>query len=465
MTLNQRHKAILFVTLVFTGCALLVGVELKEALGYMMLGVASAWAIGSDAASKLYSGIKEASGTFYSWIRLPLAMALAGGLLGAALLFSRANPVAVVALMCAAGIVLAPLTKFPTRRIWLRIPLILLSGSAFFLAVWGMISTDLDASIRYGEIFGHLAAIGSVTLLVGIFWLSKGWKLIQDRVSAPSSAETTMLAVPTKRARGQYISLSLGVAVLTVWLSIPAWFASSVWSYAPEKVTMTKDNNNLLVQVTFIVLLAWWPFASWKRILAREPNSEPKYLRRHRRTSAIAGMIFVVVLSLAVTYGIQNGNDVRMNQNITASTTEMNSLATKIGTIKQRDLRTADDYIQAYAEIEALLPEYESEIQKLSDVYQEARRMNEKRAFINIQFFYKDYTPDMWKNAYAMLDLIREADSLTRRETLTIQNMAALPVSDQVAFWQKEFQPFIAQENELREKMQRLAGKFRSSTK
>ena len=52
MTLNRRYKAILFVTLVVSGCALLRGAELREALGFMMLGIAFAWSIGSSTASK-----------------------------------------------------------------------------------------------------------------------------------------------------------------------------------------------------------------------------------------------------------------------------------------------------------------------------------------------------------------------------------------------------------------------------
>jgi hypothetical protein len=43
MTLNRRHKAVLFVTLVVSGCSLLLGAQLRGALGFMTLGVAIAW--------------------------------------------------------------------------------------------------------------------------------------------------------------------------------------------------------------------------------------------------------------------------------------------------------------------------------------------------------------------------------------------------------------------------------------
>lgn len=465
MTLNRRHKAILFLTLVFTGCALLLGSELKVALGAMMLGVALAWAVGSDAASKMYSGAKGASGTFSRWIRLPVAMTLAGGLLGAFLTYSRANPVVVVALMCVAGIVVAPLTSFPTQKIWLRIPLILFDGFAFFLAVGGMISTDLIASNLYGKRFGELAVVGFVILLVGIFWLSKGWGLVQKGITAPAYAESMVLAAPTKKTSGQYISLFFGVLAVTLWLSLAAWFASSAWAYAPEKTAATNGNNNLLAQVGLILLLAWWPYGSWKSILSREPNSEPRYLRRHRRVTVLVGMIFVLALSLSVTYGTQNGNDQRMVEKITAAAKDLTDVGTKIGAIKQRDLRTTGDYIQAYTEIEMLLPEYESDLQKCSDTYQEARKTDETRGLINTQVFHKSHTPNMWKDNFEMLDLIRQADSLTRQEVLTVHNMAALPASEQVNFWHREFEPFIGQENILREKLQAVITRIQARGK
>src|SRR5208337_4720481 len=140
------------------------------------------------------------------------------------------------------------------------------------------------------------------------------------------------------------------------WLGLLAWSASSDWEYAPEKTTNTAGNS-LFGQFVFVVLLASWPYFSWRSILRKELNSNPRNLHRHRRASAAAGMIFVVVLSLAITYGVQNGNDRRMVEKIEATAKDLTAAGTKIGTIKQRDLKTTDDYIQAYTEIEALLPD------------------------------------------------------------------------------------------------------------
>jgi hypothetical protein len=463
MTLNRRHKAVLFITLVVSGCALLLGTELKEAIGFMMLGAAFAWAIGSNTASRVYARLKGASGTFYSWVRLPLAMALAGGVLGAVLLYSRANPVLVVAFMCAAGIFIAPLAPLPTQRIWLKVPLVLLAVAAYLVAAWGMINTDLIASNKYGERYGELSITGLFTFIAGFFWLSKGWGLIGRGISSVRSADISTSMGSAKRAWPHYISLFLGVLVLTLWLGLLAWSASSDWEYAPAKIADTKGNN-LFFQFVFVVLLASWPYSSWKTILGRESNASSRYLRRHRLTSAVAGMIFFALLSLAITYGMQNGNDRRMVEKIEAAAKDLTAVGTEIGTIKRRDLRTTDDYIKAYAEIDALLPDFESKINECAEVYEEARQIDEGRGPINAQFFYKSHKPDLWRNQFDMLDLLRQADSLTKQEVLTTQNMALLSPRDQAEYWEKEFRPLLAQQDELGEKIQVVAAKIQSPT-
>jgi hypothetical protein len=311
MTLNRRHKAVLFVTLVVSGCSLLVGAQLRGALGIITLGVAIAWAIGSNTACNAFASLKGASGTFYSWIRLPVAMALAGGVCGAALLYSRANPVLVVVFMCAAGIFVAPLTPFPTHGIWLRFPLFLVAVAVCLVATWGMLSTNLIASDKYLARDGQLAVTGLLAFIVGFFWLSKGWNLIQRGISATPSGDARSSGGLTGTPWGQYVSLFLGVLVLLLWLRLLAWSASSDWAYAPEKISSPRESN-LFSQIVFVVLLTSWPYVSWKRILARESNVDPKHLRRHRWISIIVGMVFVVVLSVAIAYGIRNGNDRRM---------------------------------------------------------------------------------------------------------------------------------------------------------
>jgi hypothetical protein len=447
---------------VVSSCALLLGAKLREALNFMMLGVAFAWVIGSNTALKAYASLKGGSGTFYSWIRLPLAMALAGGVCGAMLLYSRANPVLVVVFMCAAGMFFAPLTPFPTGRIWLRIPLFLVAVAACLAATWGIVSIDLITSDDYLERYGQLAVTGLFAFIVGFFWLSKGWGLIQRGICSTPSLNALSSGGSTGTPWAQYISVFLGFLVLTLWLGLLAWSASNDWAYAPENPKSDYPFSRFIIAV----LLASWPYMAWKSILCRESNADPKYYRRHGRTSVLAEMMFVVVLSLAITNGIQNGNDRRMVvEKIQAVAKDLTAAVTRIGAIKQRDLRTTNDYIRAYAEIEQLLPDCEAKIEKCAVVCQEARQLDKNKSLISTQLFYKSHPPDMCKDNFELLNLIRKMDTLTKQEVLTARNMAALPEQDQAEFWRTEFRPLLVQEYDLREKIQIVAGKIQLPSK
>jgi len=357
MILNWRHKAILFATLVLTGSRLLAGAELKEALGMMMLGAALAWAIGSDVVSKSYSKLKAITSILYLWIRLPLAMIFAGCALGAALILSRANPVIAIAVMSVLGIVIAPLTSLPSRKTWLRILFLVLAPAAFLLAVMGILAIALavDKSWEHdAERLGQLIGGSFFAFLVGIWWLSKGWRLIIKGITGEIVAGPVLTEGPPRKAFGHYLSLLLGVLILTLWLGLLAWSASSDWAYGPRGTTGSKAKENSLAQIAFVVLLAWWPYAAWKKILAREPNCDTKYLVRHKRVVAAAGMASTVVLCSAVTFGIQNGYDRIVTDQITKTAAQLKDVASKIGNLKRQDLRTTREYIQAYSEIALL---------------------------------------------------------------------------------------------------------------
>jgi hypothetical protein len=144
--------------------------------------------------------------------------------------------------MCAAGMFLAPLTPFPAHRIWLRFPLFLVAVAACLVATWGMLITDLIPSNKYLERDGQLATTGLLAFIVGFFWTSKGWNLIQRGISATPSGDARSSGGLTGTPWGQYVSLFLGVLVLILWLGLLAWSASSDWAYAPEKISTPRDN-------------------------------------------------------------------------------------------------------------------------------------------------------------------------------------------------------------------------------
>ena len=453
MVFNRRHKAILFITLVTTGCALLLGAELKETLGFMLLGVALAWAIGSDAASKLYTGLKVAPGRVYPWIRPILTMSLAGGLIGALMLFSRGNPVGVIAASCFIGIVGAPFVQLPTQKAWLRIPIALVASCLFVVAAGLIIETDVIANHKYGARFAELTITSLAVVVSGIFWLSKGWQLIIRGITAePRLDGIPITSAGLRRTWPQYISVLLGISVLTLWLCLACWSASGDWAYAPDKLSAQKNNNNLLITVGFVILLAWWPYSSWRTILERQPNSESRYLKLHKGVTAVIGMCVAVFLGLAITLGIQNGDDRIMTDQVTDVLKDFKAVAGKIGAIKQRDLETTGDYIQAFSEVGALLPELESDVNRFTDIYHKMNEKDANRGIINMQRFYKTYTPEYQKNLKEQIDVIEAMLSVNKQEVESAKEMSALPVRNQPEFWKENFRPLLIKESSLRDK-------------
>jgi hypothetical protein len=154
-----------------------------------------------------------------------------------------------------------------------------------------------------------------------------------------------------------------------------------------------------------------------------------------------------------------------MVEKIAAANNNLISIETKIYTIKERDLQSTDDYIKAYGEIDNHLPGFASAIENCSDVYKQARQVDVQRGFINTQVFYKSHVPDLWNNNFAMLDLLRKINSLTSQEVSSVRKMAALPKSEQVAFWQREVQPLLEEDDKLREEVRTLAARIQSPKK
>ncbi len=52
-----------------------------------------------------------------------------------------------------------------------------------------------------------------------------------------------------------------------------------------------------------------------------------------------------------------------------------------------------------------------------------------------------------------IIDLVRQINELTKRQTAVIHAMASLPEPERVKFWHEQFAPLAAEEHALREKL------------
>ena len=179
--LNRRHKVVLFLTLVTTACALLSGAKLSESLGMLMLGGTFAWVIGSATVSRGWIHFRGLFGEVWPSLRLFLLMAFAGSVFVALAVWSNFNSFLVIAGMSLIGVLISRWRDLPTQRRWLRW-LAWIAGVAALLVSSGGAMMLSDSAQRHAERVGELVAYGTVALLIGAFWLVKGWNLTGYRV-------------------------------------------------------------------------------------------------------------------------------------------------------------------------------------------------------------------------------------------------------------------------------------------
>jgi hypothetical protein len=450
MTMNRRHKAILFVTLVLTGSSLLAGATLNEGFGMAMLGAAFAWLVGSDTAGRTFEYLRKLPGKSWSWVRTLVLVALAGCLFVAVAVTSNYNLFQSCAAMSIFAMLLSRLLRFPTQRAWLNVIAWVLAIFVFFLASVGT-ATLMGAPQEDAQLLGGLMIYGLVALAIGASWLAKGWQLIQAGIQPESTPHDIDNNSERKRTLWLYIALVLGTVFLTLCLGLLTFSAFSDSAYG----TRFKEPQNRLTPITSIVafiLLAWWPYGCWKKILEREPNGEFVSLRRHKRFTIALGAFFTFVLCIAITFGIQNGHDRQATTRIEESTKDFKDIAEKIGKIKSRDMRTTQDYIDAYSEIDPLLTEFDRKLHTFTDILAQTRERDKTRGPINIHLLYGKKEQEWITWDEQLFALLSQDCELTKKQVFVTKQMASLPETDQVNFWNQNFRPLAEEESTIRVK-------------
>src|SRR5438045_5425199 len=178
--------------------------------------------------------------------------------------------------------------------------------------------------------------------------------------------------------------------------------------------------------------------------------------KRGARRYAILIAIAVVVVAV-VAFGIQERNDRVLAEDLGRTGVELQVLGRQIGDIKDADLVSMNDYISAYAQVEHLQSEYDQKLQKYNELYSLARKRDSDRGIFNVERFHGKHHPETWENMTEIIDLVRQINELTKRQTAVIHAMASLPEPERVKFWHEQFAPLAAEEHALREKL-RVAG-------
>jgi hypothetical protein len=160
-----------------------------------------------------------------------------------------------------------------------------------------------------------------------------------------------------------------------------------------------------------------------------------------------------ILIVIAVAFATQEHNDRVLMEDLDRTGVELQLLGRQIGDIKDADLVSMNDHISAYAQVEHLQSDYDQKLQKYSELYSLARKRDSDRGIFNVERFQGKHHPETWQNMTEIIDLVRQINELTKRQTAVIHAMASLPEPERVKFWHEQFAPLAAEEHALREKL------------
>jgi hypothetical protein len=166
---------------------------------------------------------------------------------------------------------------------------------------------------------------------------------------------------------------------------------------------------------------------------------------------AAGAVVLVFITIFAVTFAIQEHNDRVLADEISGTASELEDTGARVMSIRDGDLKDMNDYIRAYSQMEPLLSDYDKQLQRITDLYGQARERN--RRLLRVERLYRRPYLANWESMSEILDITRALNRVLRQETSIIQNMALLPKSDRMQFWHEQFLPLEAQEKALRVKL------------
>lgn len=162
-------------------------------------------------------------------------------------------------------------------------------------------------------------------------------------------------------------------------------------------------------------------------------------------------VVLVLIATFAVLFAVQEHKERVLSEEVNETAAELQDTGAKITSIRDADLKEMNDYIRAYSELAPLLDDYDRQLQKITDLYSQARQRD--KSPLNVTRLSRTPHVTNWENMSEILDTTRALSKVMRQETSVIHNMAELPESERMQFWHEHYLPLEAQEKGLRAKL------------
>jgi hypothetical protein len=184
-----------------------------------------------------------------------------------------------------------------------------------------------------------------------------------------------------------------------------------------------------------------------------------EHYRSHPKRSLLLIVVAAVLIGLVmdvIAAGIESHNDRVLDTQVTENQSEMRLVGAQISQTKDRDFESMAQYIQVYARIGPLVNDYDQKLQKYSDLYRSAEQRDEHRSVIHFGRARLRHQPEVWRDGWKIIDLVRQVNEITKKEVSVIQDTSKLPENEQMQFWHEEFMPLTAEEHALREQLREV---------
>jgi hypothetical protein len=184
-----------------------------------------------------------------------------------------------------------------------------------------------------------------------------------------------------------------------------------------------------------------------------------QYYRNHPKrflTFIVLAAVLIGLVIDVIAEGIESHNDRVLDAQIAESQSEMRLVGAQIAQMKDRDFDSMAQYIQVYAGIGPLVNDYDQKLPRYSDLYRSAEQRDQQKSVIHFGRARLRHQPEVWRDGWKIIDLVRQVNEITKKEVSVIQDMSNLPESEQVQFWHEEFMPLVAQEHALREQLREV---------
>jgi len=162
-------------------------------------------------------------------------------------------------------------------------------------------------------------------------------------------------------------------------------------------------------------------------------------------------VVLILIATFAVLFAVQEHKERVLSEKVNDTAAELQDTGAKITSIRDADLKEMNDYVRAYSELAPLLDNYDRQLQKITDLYSQARQRD--KSPLNVTRLYRTPHVTNWENMSEILDTTQALSKIMRQEASVIQNMAELPESERMQFWHEHYLPLEAQEKGIRAKL------------